>query len=172
MAEEAETKEEDLEQQESEENQSEESSKGSKKKLFIMIGAGILALLLIAGAAYFFLFAGKGAEETIVEQAEPVFFYDMEPITVNLATNADEMQKFLKISVSLEMQNEKMMEVIQPRIVRVLDAFQVYLRELRPSDLEGSAGIYRLKQELLKRVNMAIYPAKIDNILFKEILVQ
>ena len=54
----------------------------------------------------------------------------------------------------------------------MVDAFQVYLRELRKSDLEGSAGIYRLKEELRRRVNLAIYPAKIDSILFKEILVQ
>ncbi len=65
-----------------------------------------------------------------------------------------------------------MIELIEPRMPRVLDAFQVYLRELRPSDLEGSAGLYRLKEELLRRVNLAVYPASVDNILFKEILVQ
>ena len=54
----------------------------------------------------------------------------------------------------------------------VVDAFQVYLRELRKSDLEGSAGIYRLKEELRRRVNVAIFPAQVDGILFKEILVQ
>jgi flagellar FliL protein len=53
-----------------------------------------------------------------------------------------------------------------------VDAFQVYLRELRKSDLEGSAGIYRLKEELQRRVNVAIYPAQVESILFKEILVQ
>jgi flagellar protein FliL len=55
---------------------------------------------------------------------------------------------------------------------KVVDAFQVYLRELRKSDLEGSAGIYRLKEELRRRVNVAIYPLEVQSILFKEILVQ
>ena len=55
---------------------------------------------------------------------------------------------------------------------RVLDTFNVYLREMRPSDLEGSAAFYRLKEELMRRVNVAIYPAKIDAVLFKEALVQ
>jgi flagellar FliL protein len=50
--------------------------------------------------------------------------------------------------------------------------FQVYLRELRPADLEGSAGTFRLKEELLRRVNMAVHPAKVDAVLFKELLVQ
>jgi flagellar FliL protein len=57
-------------------------------------------------------------------------------------------------------------------MAKVVDAFQVYLRELRKSDLEGSAGVYRLKEELRRRVNIAIFPAQIDSILFKEILVQ
>jgi flagellar FliL protein len=57
-------------------------------------------------------------------------------------------------------------------MARVLDAFQVYLRELRRSDLEGSAGIYRLREELQRRVNLAVYPASVENILFKEILIQ
>lgn len=46
------------------------------------------------------------------------------------------------------------------------------MRELRPSDLDGSAGMYRLKEELLRRVNMTVYPAKVDAVLFKELLVQ
>ena len=172
MAEEAEIEEEKLDGEAEENANGSEEPVKSKKMLFIIAGAALFVLLLGGGAAYFFLFSGSKGEVDIVEQAEPVYFYDMETITVNLATTGDETQKFLKITVSLELEQEKMMEIITPRMVRVQDAFQVYLRELRPSDLEGSAGIYRLKQELLKRVNLAIYPAKVDNILFKEILVQ
>ena len=46
------------------------------------------------------------------------------------------------------------------------------MRELRVNDLEGSAGLYRLREELLRRVNVAVYPAKIDAVLFKDIVVQ
>jgi flagellar FliL protein len=53
-----------------------------------------------------------------------------------------------------------------------MDAFQTYLRELRASDLEGSAGLYRLKEELTRRVNAAIAPHRIVAVLFKEIVVQ
>ena len=49
---------------------------------------------------------------------------------------------------------------------------QGYLRELRPADLEGSAGLFRLKEELLRRINLSVYPAKVEGVLFKEILVQ
>ena len=37
---------------------------------------------------------------------------------------------------------------------------------------EVSAGLYRLREELLRRVNVAVYPAKVDAVLFKEIVVQ
>ena len=64
-----------------------------------------------------------------------------------------------------------MIAQIQPVMPRVMDAFQTYLRELRPSDLDGSAGLYRLKEELTRRVNASIAP-KINAVLFKEIVVQ
>jgi flagellar FliL protein len=55
---------------------------------------------------------------------------------------------------------------------RVLDTFQTYLRELRPSDLDGSAGLYRLKEELTRRINAAISPGHINAVLFKEMVIQ
>ena len=172
MAEEEIKEAEDAQDADAESEQGEQTEVKSKKKLFIIIGAAVLVLLLAGGAAYFFLFSAPDEQAELVASAEPVFFYDMEQITVNLASNGDGVQKFLKISVSLELENEAMMEIITPRMVRIQDAFQVYLRELRPSDLEGSAGIFRLKQELRKRINLAIHPAEVKNILFKEILVQ
>jgi flagellar FliL protein len=61
---------------------------------------------------------------------------------------------------------------IQPLMPRVMDAFQSYLRELRPTDLDGSAGLYRLKEELTRRVNASVSPNCITALLFKEIVVQ
>jgi len=55
---------------------------------------------------------------------------------------------------------------------RLMDAFQTYLRELRPTDLEGSAGLYRLKEELTRRVNASIAPNRVTAVLFKEIVIQ
>ena len=78
----------------------------------------------------------------------------------------------MKLTIALEVADEEVMTEIQPRLAKVVDAFQVYLRELRKSDLQGSAGIYRLKEELRRRINVAIYPQQVDSILFREILVQ
>jgi flagellar FliL protein len=78
----------------------------------------------------------------------------------------------LKIKIVLELPDQKMVDQIQPIMPRVMDAFQTYLRELRPSDLDGSAGLYRLKEELTRRVNASIAPSRINAVLFKEIVVQ
>ena len=76
------------------------------------------------------------------------------------------------VVIVLELPDQTIIAQIQPILPRVLDAFQTYLRELRPTDLEGSAGLYRLKDELTRRVNMAIAPNRINAVLFKEIVVQ
>ncbi len=142
--------------------------KKSKKMLFIIIGAVVFVLLAGGAGAYFMFFSG-GGEVTQEADVNQYFDYDLPPMTVNLNSEKPE---FLKLTVSLELSDESMVELVEPRIARVIDAFQVYLRELRRSDLEGSAGIYRLKEELRRRVNLAIYPAEVQGILFKEILVQ
>ncbi len=149
------------------------SPKGGKRKLIIIAAAAIVVLLGGAGL-YLFLSSGSSAEAekaAAAAHAPATFIFNLPPMTVNL-NNEGEGEAFMKLVVALEVANQEMMAEIQPRMAKVVDAFQVYLRELRKSDLEGSAGIYRLKEELLRRVNVAIYPSRVESILFKEILVQ
>lgn len=55
---------------------------------------------------------------------------------------------------------------------RLIDVFQSYLREIRPAELQGALGTYRLREELIARATIAVLPAKINDVLFEEILVQ
>lgn len=147
---------------------------GGPRRLLI-IGGVIAGLLLAAGGAAFALaqsglFQSDEAGSTPVAAAE-AYFYDLPEITVNLNTGGGAAE-YLRVMASLEVRDKSMIPIIEPRMPRVLDAFQVYLRELRRSDLEGSAGVYRIKEELQRRVNMAVHPAVVDDVLFKEILVQ
>jgi flagellar FliL protein len=146
-------------------------------KLIIIAVGGLVGLGAIGGGAYHFLFAGHGkAEAAAVAEAppvKPVVFLDMPDVLVNLsASNGSERTQYLKVKVTLELPNEATSAQIQPLMPRRMDAFQTYLRELRPSDLDGSAGLYRLKEELTRRVNAAIAPSRINAVLFKEIVVQ
>lgn len=140
-----------------------------------LIGGGVAALLIVAGAGAFFLMGSSApsnsSQEAGMSEAAEIAFYDLPDITVNL-NSTDGSSEYLRLKVALEVRDEETIAMIEPRMARVLDAFQVYLRELRRSDLEGSAGIYRLKEELQRRVNLAVHPASVDNILFREILIQ
>ena len=55
---------------------------------------------------------------------------------------------------------------------RVVDQFQGYLRELRIDDLHGSAGVVRLKEELLRRITVAAAPFPVRDVLLKEMIIQ
>lgn len=143
----------------------------ARYRKFIIIGAAAAVLLAGGGAAAFFMgFLDGGSGERVAE-VPPAVFYDLPEMTVNLSS-VDERKRYLKVRISLEMENEDTIEDIEPQLPRVLDAFQIYLRELRSTDLDGSAGMHRLKEELTRRVNLAIYPSQIDGVLFREIIVQ
>ena len=102
---------------------------------------------------------------------ENAVFFPLEELIVNLNAGGRK-STFLKIRISLELADGEDISRIESVMPRIMDNFQVYLRELRIEDLKGSAGMYRLREELLTRVNAAAAPAKIRDVLFKEILVQ
>ena len=157
-----------------EEGEAQPAKRGIPRKLLIFAAAGLIVLIAAGAGLYFFVFAGRGTPETTAAaHAVPeTFIFNLPAMTVNLNDDGAEGDQFLKLTIALEVADESVMQEIQPRMAKVVDAFQVYLRELRKSDLEGSAGIYRLKEELRRRVNLAIFPAQVEGILFKEILVQ
>jgi flagellar FliL protein len=156
-----------------------EKKGGIKGLLGNKLVIGGLALLLLGGgggAGWFFFMKKPAAVDPTAEAAKAqkkTGFVEMKEMMINIAgAQPGERQNFIKMKVALEIADAKLAPDIQPLLPRVEDMFQVYLRELRPADLEGSAGTFRLKEELLRRVNMAVHPAKVDAVLFKELLVQ
>src|SRR5690349_7885156 len=139
-------------------------------KWMIIGGAGFLVLAGGGGGAYFF-FAGPAHKEPQVA-AKPATFVDLPDVLVNLSNAGNDRTPYLKVKIVLELPDATLVPQIQPLLPRVMDAFQTYLRELRPTDLDGSAGLYRLKEELTRRVNSAVAPNRITAVLFKEIVVQ
>jgi flagellar FliL protein len=139
----------------------------SKKKLFLYGGAGLGVLLLVIGS-YFMFFSGKPADKQEVVKS---VYFELPEMTVNLSASSERPQ-YLRVKVTLEMADAKVQDAVKTAMPRVIDAFQVHLRELRAVDLEGSAGLYRLREELMRRINVAIAPSKIRAVLFKEVVVQ
>jgi flagellar protein FliL len=140
-----------------------------KKIIFAAIGVVVLGGAGFGG--YKLLFAQNDSHDA-APAVKPTVFVDLPEVLVNLSNSGTDRTQYLKVTVVLELPDQLMMQQIKPVMPRVLDAFQTYLRELRPTDLDGSSGLYRLKEELTRRVNAAIAPNKVSAVLFKEIVVQ
>ncbi len=172
---------------------------GKKLILFIVLPA-ILVLGAGGGAAYMLLFKGGGAEQhaeagdhgkakagghgeaapaeavpgpngTMITQGDGVVFVALPEMLVNIS-GADGRPAYLKLKLTLEAPDDEAVAALTPEIPRVSDQFNGFLREMRTDDLSGSAGAYRLRLELLRRVNLVIAPAQINAVLIEEMLVQ
>jgi len=164
----------------------------SKKKLIIIAAAALL--VVVGGGAGFFLMKGGGGEAKDGDGAaqasshgggghgghgggseakKQIAFIELREMIINLSPDAGQDKgKFAKLRVSLEMKDPKLEEEVKSLAPRIEDTLQMYMREIRASDLAGSVGVYRLREELLKRVNVAVYPAKVDAVLFKDLIIQ
>ena len=159
---------------EQEEGAAETAVAAPKSKLKLIIAAVGLLAIIGGGIGTWFLFFRSHGDEMHAEAppAKPPAFVDVPDMLVNLVGAPGERVQYLKVRVVLEVKEEKQIEVIKPSMPRVTDIFQTYLRELRPSDINGSAGLFRLKEELTRRVNAAVAPSQVNAVLFKEIVVQ
>jgi flagellar FliL protein len=145
-------------------------SKSSLKLIAMVAGGLVLAIGLGTGA--YMMIGGLHESHAAAPAAKPAVFVDLPEVLVNLSNTGSDRTQYLKVKVVLELPDALLMQQIQPVMPRIMDTFQTYLRELRPTDLDGSAGLYRLKEELTRRVNIAIAPSKVNAVLFKEIVVQ
>jgi flagellar protein FliL len=158
------------------EAEADETGKAPAKSKFslklIIIAAVALLVLGGGGGAAFFMFKPKPSAAVAAPAPKPPAFLDLPETLVNLANAGGDRPQYLKVKIVLELPDQAMVQQVQPVMPRVMDSFQTYLRELRPTDLDGSAGLYRLKEELTRRVNYAIAPNRVNAVLFKEIVVQ
>jgi flagellar FliL protein len=152
---------------------SEEVVAKPKGKLKLFLAVGLLLVIVGGGLGWFFFLRHHGEEQHAeAPPPKPSSFVEVPDMLVNLVGAPGERVQYLKVKVMLEVKEEKLVEAIKPSMPRVTDIFQTYLRELRPADINGSAGLFRLKEELTKRVNLAVAPTQVSAVLFKEIVVQ
>jgi flagellar FliL protein len=152
----------------------EEDQEPPKPKKFNtkVILAIIVLLLLIVGGWFFYkniIQEDEIAEKSLMGQT---FFLDLEPITVNLRAGSENNLAWLRIKVTLEVKGQNNYDLLKKMTPKVMDIFQTYLKELKKSDLDGSFGIYKIKDEMMMRINVILAPAQIENILFQEFILQ
>lgn len=114
---------------------------------------------------------GVEATAATIREGDGVYYYTLPDILVNIG-GGDGKSAYLKLKLTVEATTEDPLRGIEPELPRVLDLFQAFLRELRIDDLNGSTGSYRLRVELLRRLNLAIAPAEAEAVLIEEMLIQ
>jgi flagellar FliL protein len=152
------------------------AKKSGKGKLIMLAGAALL-LLAGGGAAAFFMgimptgsaVAEQDAQAELAH--EDIVFVDLPELLVNLNVTGKRLH-FLKLATALEVSGEDQAAVVRQFVPRILDSFHMYLRAITPEELQGSEGVYRLKEELLVRTNEAVRPAQVRDVLVREMLVQ
>ena len=166
-----------------------------KKKLLLMAGIGLLVVLAGGGGAAAYLLGLFGGGEAAAAHGDPhapapeaahdapadghgptapggaVTFVDMPDLIVNLQSPAPRL-RYLKLRLALEVPDAAAAEAVGRLMPRVQDSFQLYLRALTLEEVQGAAGMQRLKEELTARVNLAVEPTTVTAVLLKEMLVQ
>jgi flagellar protein FliL len=153
-----------------------EKKPAGKKKL-IMLAAPVLLIGILAGL----WFSGVGPrllgikhnEPEKQEAAKPTMpvFVDLPDMIANLSSSPNK-PSYIKLQARLEVSQPEDAEKIKQEMPRLQDIFQTYLREMRPEELRGSPGIYRLREELLGRANVAVAPVRVNDVLFTQLLIQ
>jgi len=145
------------------------------KKMLIIIGAVVTLLLVGGGAAYTMLSGGAPTEEAEADAGGhgggTVSFVEAPPMVVNLR-EADGSARFLKIRFTLIPVNPDKADELKKKLPLIVDAFQPFLRELRPEDLSGSAAVFRIKEEMLVRATEAVGQRQIKDILIQDLIQQ
>ena len=179
--------------------EAEAKPRSGKKKLLLFGGIGlVLALGLAGGGAWFLgLLGGHASGDMAAEEAGAhastgdghgadahggdghgdgspaggVVFVDMPDVRVNLQSGGQRI-RFLQLRAALEVASDEVAARIESLMPRIMDSFQLYLRALTVDEVNGSGGLQRLKEELAARVNFAVQPTRVDDVLVKEMLVQ
>ena len=117
------------------------------------------------------LIAKDGATHAAAASTAPPTYLDVPEIITNLNVPGRR-QSYLKLHAKLELGGAGDVAAVTAAMPRILDLFQTYLRDMRPEELRGSEGSYRLREELVGRASVAAAPAQIRAVLFQEFIIQ
>lgn len=135
-----------------------------------IFAAPVLLVLAVAGAWSAGLLPG-GARKPHAHKPSPPIYIDMPEMIANLDSDPRR-PRYVKLRARIEVADKADAKAVKVAMPRLQDLFQTYLRDTRPGDLRGSMGTYRLREELIDRADVAVAPAKVEDVLFVEVIVQ
>lgn len=160
------------------------AAKGEGKKNKILLPLILIALVVLLAAAAGLWFTGvlpqmlggkkaeaaKAAAALASENAPPVAV-DVPEIVTNLNAGPRK-TAYVKIKIRIIVASNDDAKLIDDAMPQIEDLFQTYLREMRPEELRGSIGSYRLREEFIARIAIAAAPAQVRDVLFTELFTE
>ena len=156
--------------------QSEQKPESSSKRRLIVFGAPVA----LAGLGSGLWFTGilphllgiqpKPAASEPATPSQPIYV-DLPEMIANLNNNGPR-ASYVKLTARLEVRKKEDADQVKAAMPRLQDLFLTYIREMRPQELHGSVGTYRLREELIARANLAAAPARVTDVLFTQMLIQ
>jgi len=160
--------------EEEEAKQDEEEPKKSSSKLIIIIV--VLVVLIGGGVGAFFAFSGGGESAEVEEVKEeedevaglPGAVYPLETFIVNLSVKGS----FLKAAIQLEFYEPEFPPTVDMMIPRIRDAIIQILSSKTSSDILGTEGKEKLREEIINAVNETLGSEEVAQVYFTEFIVQ
>ncbi len=146
----------------------------SSKKMLIMIILGVV-LLLGGGAGWYFMQAsGAKPDQKEVKKATPPVFVVLDPFTVNLQAETGE--QYLQIQFTLQVSDEKQVELIKANMARVRSRVILLLSAKKASELGTPEGKRQLSNELIAAIKQPFAdkgpPQEVSDVLYTAFIIQ
>jgi flagellar FliL protein len=154
-----------------------------KKRTGIFVVVGVVVVLAAVGVGLTVtgflpkLLGMKPPEGTIAatvvkekpkEPLVPERYYDMPTLVLSMETGRRE-NRIMQLGISLLMENRDDASKMHAYLPLLIDAVQVYVRTLPPSETETVERLASHRDELLKRINAAIDPIKVEEISLRQV---
>ncbi|WOK37761.1 flagellar basal body-associated FliL family protein [Sphingomonas sp. C3-2] len=140
------------------------------KRKAMIAGAAAILLLGAGGGGYMLLSGDEGAKPS-ASGAGPEAYVEVPPLVVNLRSS-DGQARFLKLRFIIVADEEGQVNEVRGKLPFILDALQPFLRELRPEDLNGSAAVFRVKEEMMARMTATLGANMVRDVLIQDLVQQ
>lgn len=117
--------------------------------------------------------ASTGAEasgENLEQTAQIGPILPLETFIVNLADEGG--NRYLRVTMQLELENEKQMEAVQQRLPLIRNSILMTLPSKKYEDIDDFEGKIGLRDEVIGKLNSFLKPAAVSNIYFTEFVIQ
>ncbi|WP_299147343.1 flagellar basal body-associated FliL family protein [uncultured Tateyamaria sp.] len=145
--------------------------KASKKPILI----GLVAAIAAGGGSFYATFSGlvlapESAIAAAASSAEmnalpKVTYVEMDPLVISLDPTSH--SRHLRFRAQLETPYQYADEV-RSALPRVIDILNGYLRALEARDIEDSASLFRIRAQMLRRVQAVTGPGRVNDLLVME----